>query len=155
MLVGSDRLLLGERNADDRLDALEAVLPRHDEPDGCAVLGRQDFVVQPDGQDGQRVHGFVHSKAFSVGPVERQAPAHRHPNHVVVTGEGDEARLLTRLAPPDEAREGKADPRDHHRPAFNTPMTVDPLLERLRLDDVFEGVRPRLAARSVNGDDPR
>src|SRR6185295_6755743 len=35
---GAGRLLLGEADSDDRLDALKAVLPRHDQPDRRAIL---------------------------------------------------------------------------------------------------------------------
>src|SRR3954465_10890064 len=37
-LPGVERLLVGQRDADDRLDALEALFPRNNEPDRRTVL---------------------------------------------------------------------------------------------------------------------
>src|SRR6185437_6995337 len=39
------RLFVDERDPRDRLDALEAVLPRHDQPEGCAILVRQHLSI--------------------------------------------------------------------------------------------------------------
>src|SRR6266571_1062306 len=50
-LPSIERLLLDELDLDDRLDVLEPVLPGDDEPERRAILIRDDFVVQADGQD--------------------------------------------------------------------------------------------------------
>ena len=42
---GIRRLLFGQADADDRLDAFEAVLPRHDETDGSSILIGQCFAI--------------------------------------------------------------------------------------------------------------
>ena len=70
LVPGRRRLLLREPDLHDRLDALEAVLPRHHEPQRRAVLVRQRLAVQADRENRQRVHGLVHPQAFDVRPVE-------------------------------------------------------------------------------------
>ncbi len=80
LLPGDRRLLVGEADAHDRLDALEAVLPRHHQPDRRAVLVGQRLAVEADGQDGERMHGLVEPQALDVGPGQRleQAALARH-----------------------------------------------------------------------------
>ena len=53
------RTLAGELNTDDRFNALKAIFPRYRQPDGGAVLRRERFTVNADGQKGKRMHGFV------------------------------------------------------------------------------------------------
>src|SRR5256885_13259080 len=55
----------------DRLDALEAVLPGHDEAQRRAVLVGQDPAVEPDHHEGERVHRLVDPQSLDVRPVER------------------------------------------------------------------------------------
>src|ERR1051325_8401516 len=53
------RLLLAEANLHDRLDALESVLPRHDDADRRAVLIRQRLALKP-GAEGREAIGRAH-----------------------------------------------------------------------------------------------
>jgi hypothetical protein len=55
-------------DADDRLHALEAVLPRHHQPQRRAVLVGQLSTVEADGEQRQRVHRLVHAQALAIGP---------------------------------------------------------------------------------------
>src|SRR5215510_3170544 len=63
---GAGWLLLGEADSNDRLDALEAILPRHDQPDRRAILVGQRFPVEADGENGERMHGLVEAQAVDV-----------------------------------------------------------------------------------------
>src|SRR6185312_7527401 len=63
------RLLVGERDLDDRLDALEAVLPRHDKLHRRAVLRRQLLSVETGSEDRERMHGLVDAQALDVRPL--------------------------------------------------------------------------------------
>src|SRR5713101_162460 len=67
---GGPRRALGEFDADDGFDALEAVLPRNDQPQRSAVLVRQHLAVQPDRHERQWMHGLVHAQSLYVGPFE-------------------------------------------------------------------------------------
>ena len=71
------------------LIAFETVFPRHDQPDGRAILRRQRPAIQPAGQQGQRVHRFIHSQALDIRPVEHAAALARHPLGVQQRLEGD------------------------------------------------------------------
>src|ERR1700681_1029447 len=62
VLPGAHRLLLDEADLRDRLDVLESVLPRDDQPYRRAVLVRDDLAVEPDRHDRERVHRFVQAK---------------------------------------------------------------------------------------------
>src|SRR4029450_3396934 len=67
LLPGVVRLILDELHPHDRLDALEAVLPRYDQTNRRAVLIWQYFTVKADGQDRERMHRFVHAQTLGVG----------------------------------------------------------------------------------------
>src|SRR3546814_21015033 len=71
ILPGRLWFALDQRDLYDRLDALEAVFPRHDEPDRRAVLVGQCLAVETDGEDGQRMARLVQAKPLHIGPFER------------------------------------------------------------------------------------
>src|SRR3712207_8675500 len=50
------------------LDALEAVLPGHDETDRRAVLVGKRLAVQPGGHEGERVHRLVEAEPLDIRP---------------------------------------------------------------------------------------
>src|SRR5260370_6570624 len=66
-IPGGRRLFLHELDLDDGLDAFEAVLPGHDEPDWRPVLIGQRLAIHAEAEHRQRMHGFVHAQAFDVG----------------------------------------------------------------------------------------
>src|SRR6185295_9823617 len=53
------RLFFHEADADDGFDALVSVFPWNHQPNGRAVLIRQGLSVHAEGEQRQRVHGFV------------------------------------------------------------------------------------------------
>src|SRR6516164_8807135 len=99
-------------NADDRLDALEAVFPRHHQAQGCPVLVWQILVVETDRQDGERVYGFVETQALDVRPIEglEKAALARHLARPFKSLEGDELSVSLRLGTLDHIREREANP---------------------------------------------
>src|SRR5690606_28896802 len=67
---GRARLLLDKADAYDGLDALEAILPRHDESQRCTVLVRQVAPVEAGDHERERMHGLVQPEPLHVRPVE-------------------------------------------------------------------------------------
>src|SRR5207302_1934120 len=120
VLVGSGHiprsvgLALGEADLHDRLDALEAVLPGHDEAQRRAVLVGESAPVEPDHHEGERMHRLI------------------YPQSLDVLRAGGWLEALEKLA------EGEADPRHHQRPRLDAAEAIDALLERLSLEEVFE-----------------
>src|SRR6266542_222379 len=117
------RLLLDEAQFDNRLDALKAVLPRHDQAHRGAVLRRQNFAIQADREKRQRMHGFVHAQSLDVRPLERAAKntrlLTRHTLGVMERDELNEFSVVGRLHLIDQGTERKPYPRYHHRPGFD------------------------------------
>ena len=128
----------------DRLDALEAVLPRHHQAHRRAVLIGQRLAVQADGQDG-RADASPHPGAGLRRRARRGWNRPRWPGISAGRPASRTRRYLalavgsTRLS---SVRQREADPRDHHRPAFHAAHAVDALLERRRLDEIVEVVVP-------------
>ena len=149
-----ERLLLDEPDADNRLDALEPVLPGDDQTERRPVLVGQGDAVQPDGEDRERVHRLVQAQPLDVRPLEDRVALARHLSGVVQRGELDELRAGVRLGALDHAAQGEAHPWDHHRPAFHAPEPVDALFERVRLHEVLELVVGRLQALAIHAHRP-
>ena len=111
--------------------------------------------VQADGEDRQRVHGFVQPQPLDVRPVEHGLPLAGHLPGVEQRGELDEPGPGVRLGPVDQRPKREPDPRNHHRPAFDAAQAVDALLEGLRLHQVIEREVPLPAALAVHPNGPR
>src|SRR6476659_930429 len=62
------RLVLDERDARDGLDALEAVLPRRDQPQRRAVLVWQRLSIEARHHERERVRRLIHPQTFHVRP---------------------------------------------------------------------------------------
>ncbi len=73
------RLVGHQLDFDDGFDALETVFPRHDQPDGRAILRRQCAAINPAGQNRQRMHRLVHPQTLDVRPVQHVAALAGHP----------------------------------------------------------------------------
>ena len=84
------RLLIREADSDDRLDALEAVLPGYDQPERRAVLVWQHAPVEPDGEDRERVQRFVEPQRFDVWPLQ---PAPTLAGHLLGVEQRDERHI--------------------------------------------------------------
>ena len=140
------RLFLDKRDANDALNAFEAVFPGYDQPNRCAVLVRHDFAINADSEDRQRIRRLLDRQAFAIGPVERREQTFLawHPFRVVQRLECNVLRLRRRLMVLDDVGERNADPRNHHRPRLYATHAIDALLEIKRLDEIVEIERPRL-----------
>src|SRR5436309_144752 len=66
--LSSCRLPVGEFNADDRLRTLEAIFPRHDQPDRRAVLFEQGMPVHAACQEGQFIRRLSQRQPLGIGP---------------------------------------------------------------------------------------
>ncbi len=136
------RCLLQEGDPHDRLDALEAVLPRHDQPQRRAVLVGQDLPVQADDHEGEGVHGLIHSQCLDVRPLQDRDALAGHLFRVEERGEADEPGLAGGLEAGEQVRERETHPRHDQRPSLHAPEPIDALLERVRLQDVLEREGP-------------
>src|SRR5262249_51250689 len=65
--------VIDETQLHDRLATLEAILPGNVNAHGRAVLIRQYISVETEDEQRQRMHGFVHAKSFTIGPLENVA----------------------------------------------------------------------------------
>ena len=128
-------LLLGQSNPHQGLGALEAVFPRHHDPNRRSVLVRQHLSVHSDREERQRVHRLVQPQPFHVRPLD---PPERGEARllggkllgVLECRELDIAGLARRLDLLEQGGQRKADPRNHHRPGLHAPKRIDPLLQR-------------------------
>src|SRR5208282_2739609 len=132
------RLPCHQLDFDKGLDALETVFPRYDQPKGSAILWRQRASIQPAGQQGQRVHRFIHSQALDIRPVEHIAPLSRHALGIQQGLEGDILRIAERLDQIEKFGQRKTSPRNHHGPSFDATHTIYPFFRRADLQQVVE-----------------
>src|SRR5215813_4803567 len=71
-------LTIRERDLDDRLDALEYILPGRHQAHRGAVLRRQLLAVEPGREQRERVHRLVDPQALDIGPLEDVGALVRH-----------------------------------------------------------------------------
>src|SRR5260370_29097460 len=91
-IPGGRRLFLHELDLDDGLDAFEAVLPGHDEPDRRPVLIGQRLAIHAEAEQRQRMHGLVHAQSFDVGKRDTGLTGAEHYLSVVDGLEGHALR---------------------------------------------------------------
>ena len=101
------------------------------------------------------MHRLVHAQSFDVRPAQTGKADARHLVGVGERRELDELRFGGRLDFLDEVGERKSDPGNDHRPGFDASMPVDPILERLALEDVFEVPDRRLGHFAFDRHRPR
>ena len=154
-IPSSSGCFFGEPNAHDALDVLEPVLPWHHQPQRRAVLVWQHLAVKAHGQDGERVHGFIHTQAFAVRPVQHSAALAGHLRRVHERGELHELRARVGREALQQIAEREADPRNDHRPRFYATEAIDAVFQRVGLDERIEVVGAWLVAFAVDGHLPR
>ena len=138
----------------DGLDALEAVLPGHDQPEGGAVLAGQDPAVETERDERERMHGLVEAQPLDVGPIQHASFLLRHLLRVQQRRERHVARACRRLDALQEVGEREADPGDDHRPGLDAAHPIDALLEREPAAELVDIHDLRLGDLSVDGDGP-
>ena len=132
---GGRWLVLCKFDLDQRFGALESVLPGDDHSDRRAVLIGQRFAVHADGQQRQRVHGFVQPQALDVGQVDSGAAPQGHLLLVEIRFECDVAGRRSGLHQLCQRAERIADPRHYDRPSLDAAVAVNALFERRELQD--------------------
>src|ERR1043165_8900018 len=75
------------------------------------------------------MHRFVETKSFDIRPVEDAGALVGHAFWIEQRLKRDVARRRCWLDLLEQLLQWKTDPGDHHGPAFNTPQTIDSLLE--------------------------
>src|SRR5258708_4418211 len=134
LIPGGGRLFLDQPDTHYRLNTLVAVLPRHREPDGRAILIRKFFSIQAHHQQRERMHGFIQPQPFHVGEVDSGPSSPRHLLLVVVALERHVLCFGRRLHLLEQRVERKADPRNYHGPTFHATHPVNTLFERRNLE---------------------
>ncbi|MNQ84224.1 hypothetical protein D3C85_993450 [compost metagenome] len=137
---GGGRHLLHQADGDDALDALEAVLPGHHQPDGRPVLGGQGLAVEPHRQEGERVHRLVEAQALHIGVIDAAAEGagglSRQLLGIIEGLERHELGATVGLGPADQIRQRDAAPGQHHGPGLHAAQPVDPLLQGTLVDEI-------------------
>src|SRR6266567_892506 len=133
LIPGGGRLLVEEAHRDDGLGGLEAIFPRHHDAHRRTVLVGQHFAIEPEGEQRERVHGFVHAQAFGIWPEDGRLAGPLLDMLVVVGEELDVFRTRQWVAFLDEFRKRIADPRNHHAPRLDAAVAIDAVLERAQL----------------------
>ena len=152
----ADRALVGEGEADNRLDRLEAVFPRGDQPDRRAVLVRQRLAIDAGGEEGQLVLRLFDGQPLDIGPrVPGLFLARRH----LGVEEGFHAQIFRargRLRHLHQVRQRHARPGNGHRPGLDTAVPVEPFLGPAHGGDQILGIHCQLLLdHAVDGDGPR
>src|SRR5207342_199974 len=137
---------LDESDGDNRLDALEAIFPRHYQPQRRAVLLRQRLAVQAGDEEGEGMHGLVDAQALAVGPVQRTVSLTGHLLVVLERGEGDVLRLGVGFEATEHLRQRHAQPWNHHRPTLDAAQAIDAFFGRGALEQVVQRHDARLRA---------
>ncbi|MND75384.1 hypothetical protein D3C80_669990 [compost metagenome] len=156
-LPGGFRLLADQTDAHNGLDALEAIFPGHHQTQRRAVLIRQLTPVHAYRKNRQRVHRFIQTQPFYIGPVDqgKTGALARHAFGILQGFEADESGFRGRLYFLEQRREGKADPGNDHRPGFHATQSVDSFLKLVRLHEVLQRIPPWLAHLPVHDHRPR
>ncbi|SST06792.1 Uncharacterised protein [Acinetobacter baumannii] len=98
------------------------------------------------------MHRLVHAQAFHIRPVDHRETG-ALADHLFRTLQGfetDELRLPIGFDPLEQVRQGKAQPRDHHRPGFHAAQPIDALFQLVGFDKILEGIGTRLADLAVD-----
>src|SRR5689334_18759526 len=79
------RLFVSKVKTDDGFAVFEAILPWRDDADGGSVLIGKNLSVTAEGEQRQRIHGLIETKAFGVGPVVAEGQI----GHLFLVDEGE------------------------------------------------------------------
>src|SRR6202140_3441150 len=138
LLPGVQGLVAGEADADDRLRAFESILPWNYDAEWSAVLIWERLAVQTETKQGERMHGFVHTKTRDIRPLQDAGALGGHLFGIVQGGELDELCFGQRVGALDQFAQGKSDPRNTNRPAPDTAMAVNALFGRSHFYDCVD-----------------
>ncbi len=156
LLPERDRTLFRELDADDRLDALEAVLPRRREPERRAILLVDRLAVEAGGDEGKVVRRLVDRQPLGVGPGIKEILLARHDRGLAERLHDDVLGASGGLAELDQRLHREARPRHDHRPGLDAAVAIDTLLELHLGQQVVEADLERLVDQPahLNGPGP-
>src|SRR5690606_38001860 len=126
----------------DRLDALEAVFPRHHQTERRAVLVGQAAAIHTHREKRQWVHRLIHAQTFNVRPVD-QRKIGADPWHLLGAKQRFEADVTRAGAWLDtlyQAGKRDPDPGNDHRPRLDTAQTIDTFFQLFGTDQVFQRI---------------
>ena len=127
---GRDRRFFHQTNAHDGFRAFESVFPRHGQAQRCTILVRQHFPVQTHRHQGQGMLRLVQAQAFHIRPIQHRGALPRHALGVVERGELYKLGAAGGLDALQNFIQGKSNPRNHHRPAFDAAQAIYALFQR-------------------------
>jgi len=108
-------------------------------------------------QQGQRVHRLVQPQPFYIRPLD-QGEVRAHAGHDLGVLQGLESDVFSLgggLHLLEQVGQGEPQPGNDHGPGLHAAHAVDALLQLVRLDEVFQGVAPRLAHLAIDDHRPR
>ena len=101
------------------------------------------------------MHRLVQAQTFDIRPVER---GDRQSRHLLLVGQGGEFDVLGaagRLDALDQLGQRQANPRNDHRPAFDTAHAVDALFKRREFEQFVDVVDPGVLDQAFDRHRPR
>jgi len=133
--------MVDQVNLDDGLDALEPILPGHDQPQRCPVLRQELLAVQADRHQRKVVHRLVQPQPLDVGPLEPLAALERELDRVNQGLEPHVLRAALRLDRLQQLAQREAEPGDDHRPGLDATEAVDAFLRGELADEILDAIR--------------
>ena len=104
------------------------------------------------------MHRFIDAEPLAVRPRQDFRKAPPLTDHLLRPHdrrELDESRIPGWLEPAEQIAKRKSHPRNDHRPFFDTAHAIHALFERMRTNDIFQGVAAALRALARDLDGPR
>src|SRR5579885_29522 len=144
------RPLLDEGELDDRLDRLEAVFPRHRQPQRRAVLLGERMAVGAGGDEGEIVGRLRHGQALDIGPREPGLALARRDLRVLEGLHAQVFRRAERLGQIDQLLQREAGPGDSHAPGLDAAVAIGALFEPRLAHEVVDADLERLVDQAVD-----
>ena len=154
LLPEADRALVGEGEAGDRLDRLEAVFPRHREAERRAVLLRHRLAVGAGRDEGELVGRLLDRQRLQIGPRIPGLALRRGDGGVVEAVHRHVFRADRRSRHCDQRGQRKTAPRHRDRPGLDAAVAVEPLFERHLADQRIGVDGERFLDHAVDGHRP-
>nr|ADI18334.1 hypothetical protein [uncultured Rhodobacterales bacterium HF4000_03E16] len=149
------RLLIGQGDAHHRLDRLEAVFPRHHQPQRCAVLIGDVATIDAGGHDGERMHRLVQPQPLDIRPLQHRIFLAPHLVRAIERLEGHVFRARLHPGQVQQVGQLEAVPGHHHRPGLDAAKAIDALFDGHPGHDVLEGKLAGIVDHAIDFHAPR